>query len=218
MVLAGDELLLPTLVKNPDPNMPDHPMIAAKPGDKPADSGWFYDKDKDRLYVNLGGRVPGKGAPVSASQLDTGVDAACQTFFRVRKLEVRGFNGCGIAVYNGQEFIVEDNYVHLCREGVFGNPSGKGYVRRNILTDLAGPGMVFGGACGTVIEGNVIKRWHINPYRNNLYSCALMCNCCSSLCIRYNVITENIRPDCGGPWPDCASTGHRGLWKHDLQA
>jgi len=207
MVLVSDELLLPTLVQNPDPNMPERPMLAAKPGDRPEDSGWFYDKDKDLLYVNIGGRVPGKDAQVSASQLDTGVDAANQTFIRIRKLEVRGFNGNGICVYNAHEFIVEDNYVHLCRIGVYGGPSGKGSIRRNFLTDLTRPGMGLGGAQGTVVEGNVIKRWHINPYRDNYYSCALMCNNCSDLGIRYNVITENIRPDAGGPWPDCASTG-----------
>ena len=61
--------------------MPDYPMIAAKPGDKPEDSGWFYDKDKDQLYVNLGGRVPGKDAPVSASRFDNGVDAAARVYF-----------------------------------------------------------------------------------------------------------------------------------------
>ena len=207
MVLVGGEMLLPTLVKNPNPNMSDNPMIGAKPGDKPADSGWFYDKDKDQLYVNLGGRIPGKDAFVSASHLSQGVDAAGQSFIRVRKLEVCGFNDCGITVYNGQEFIIEDNYVHLCDLGVAGNPSGKGYVRRNILTDLAGPGMLFGLASGTIIEGNVIKRWHINPYRTNNYSCALMCNSSFGLCIRNNVITENICPDVGGPWPDNAWTG-----------
>ena len=207
MVLVGDELLLPVLVNNPDPNMPDHPMLAAKPGDNPEDSGWFYDKEKDLLYVNLGGRVPGKDTPVSASQLDTGVDAANQTFIRIRKLEVRGFNGNGICVYNAHEFIVEDNYVHLCQCAIFGNPSGAGSVCRNFITDITGPGMILGGAQGTVVEGNVIKRWHINPYRDNYYSCSLMCNGAFGLCIRYNVITENVRPDAGGPWPDCSSTG-----------
>ena len=172
MVFVGGELLLPTLVKNPDPNMPDNPMLAAKPGDKPKDAGWYYDKDKDQLYINLGGRIPGKDATVRASQLGIGVDATNRTFIRIRKLEVYGFNDEGISLYNGQEFIIEDNYVHFCNVGIMGNPSGKGYVRRNILTDLTGPGMIFGGACGTVIEGNVIKRWHINPYHDNYYSCA----------------------------------------------
>ena len=34
-----------------------------------------------------------------------------------------------------------------------------------------------------------------------------MCNSSFGLCIRNNVITENICPDVGGPWPDNASTG-----------
>ena len=206
-VFAGGVPIPPALVKNPDPNMPDQPMLAARPGDKSEDQGWFYDRANGLLYVNLGDRTPGKDAQVSVSQLDTGVDAARQSFVRIRKLEIRGFNGNGITVYNGHEFMVEDNYVHLCAVGAFGNPSGPGVIRRNIFTDLTGPGLVFGGACGTVIECNVIKRWHINPYRNNNYSCALMCNACFGLVVRYNVITENVRPDIGGPWPDCASTG-----------
>jgi hypothetical protein len=207
MVLAGDELVLPTLVKNADPNQPDLPLLPAMPGDGADERGWYYAKDKDLLYLNLDGAVPGRGTAVSVSQLDTGVDAANHSFVRIRKLEIRGFNNSGICVYNGQEFVVEDNCVHFCRTGLWGNPSGAGVIRRNTFTDLMACGLGVGGAQGTVIENNLVKRWHINPYRTNYYSAALMCNAAFGLCVRYNVITENVCPDAGGPWPDCASTG-----------
>ena len=100
------------------------------PGDSPADEGFYYDHEQKKLFVNLGGRVPGKDAQVRAAQLVTGVDACNKSFVRVRKLEVRDFIGTGIGVYNDQEFIVEDCFIHHCGNGFWGSPSGVGVIRR----------------------------------------------------------------------------------------
>ena len=61
MVFCGETMIMPALAKNPDKNQPDMPLLPAMPGDGPADQGFYYDKASKELYVNLGGRVPGKG-------------------------------------------------------------------------------------------------------------------------------------------------------------
>ena len=56
--------------------------------------------------------------------------------------------------------------------------------------------------CGRdmVVECNVIKRFHYNPYKTLNYSGSFMCNCCTALTFRNNVITENMSAGAaGGP-------------------
>ncbi len=68
-------------------------------------------------------------------------------------------------------------------------------------------GMSSGAVRNTVVECNVIKRFHYNPYKTLNYSGSFMCNCCTALTFRNNVITENMSAGAAGPWPDCASMG-----------
>ena len=73
MVFSGENMIMPSLAKNPDKNQPDTPMLPAMPGDGTADKGFYYDKARKELYVNLGGSVPGKDAEMAAAQLEHGV-------------------------------------------------------------------------------------------------------------------------------------------------
>jgi hypothetical protein len=209
MVFCGEKMVMPALAKNPDKNQPDLPMLPAMPGDRAADQGFFYDKEQKKLYVNLGGRVPGKDADVAAAQLNTGVDAGGQSFVRIRKLEVRRFNQHGIVVCCGSECIVQDNYVHWCGAGINCGQTAGALVRRNIISDTMDDGITTGGVRGSIIECNVVKRFRHKPFKTRNYAGSIMCNCCFGLVLRNNVITENMTPGDGdgGPWPDCSSMG-----------
>ena len=209
MVFRGETMIMPALTKNPDKNQPDLPLLPAMPGDGPADHGFYYDKARKELYVNLGGRTPGKDAEISAAQLGVGVDAHDQTFIRIRKLEVRRFNYDGICVASGSESVVQDNYVHHCGAGINCGATAGDLIRRNIFSDLMTVGMSAGGIRGTTIECNVVKRFRYNPYKTRYYAGSIMCNGCFGLTLRNNVITENLTAGDGdgGPWPDCASIG-----------
>ncbi len=204
MVFSGDTMLLPTLVKNPDKNQPDLPFLPAMPGDGASDQGYYYDKAQKKMYVNLDGRVPAKDAEMNVAQLDSGVDAGGQTFVRIRKLEIRRFNQGGVIVCDGTDSVVQDNYVHHCGQGINCGDTVSALIRRNIFTDIMTVGMGVGGAQGTIVESNVIKRFHYNPYKIGNYSGSIMCNGSFGLILRNNVITES---KAGGPWPDCASMG-----------
>ena len=136
IVFAGDEQFLPFQKPNPmaNVNQPDLPLLPAIPGDDPRDRGWYYDKQKDLLYVNLGGRAPGKDVPIRASNMTTGVDAANSYFPRIRKLEIRGYNQHCVVIYNTLGAVVEDNYLHHAHAGVYASPSMDITIRRNTVT------------------------------------------------------------------------------------
>jgi len=207
MVFAGDELILPSLAPNPNRNQPDRPLLPAMPGDRAEDQGFFYDKEADLLYVNAGGRAPGRDVAVRASELDGCIDGANQAYFRVRKLEIRGYNQQGVIVYNAHEFVVEDNYIHHVGTGMWGYPSSGGVIRRNTFADIMHMGMGMGATLGGVIESNLFRRFNINPYKTLDYAASIMCNGANGLVIRNNVITEDMSDCVGGPWPDCSAMG-----------
>jgi len=204
MVFCGDTMLLPALTKNPDRNQPDTPFLPTMPGDGANEQGYYYDTAQKQLYVNLGGQAPGKDAEMNVAQQGSGVDAHNQTFIRIRKLEIRRFNQDGIVVCGGTDAVVQDNYVHHCGQGINCGNTVEALIRRNIFSDIMMVGMSSGAAKGTVVEGNVIKRYHQNPYKLGNYSGSFMCNGSFGLILRNNVITES---RAGGPWPDCSSMG-----------
>ena len=208
IVFAGDEQLLPFQTKNPNPNQPDLPLLPARPGDDPDDRGWFYDKEQDRLYVNLGGAVPGKDVAIRACVLATGVDAANCQFPRIRKLEIRGFNQHGVVIYNTLGAVVEDNHIHHVSSGIFANPSMDVQIRRNTITHVGNNGMTLGGNRGGIVESNVIRDFNVNPYRTRRYAGSIMCNGIIGTAVRFNVITRDLYPCICGPWPDCNGLGN----------
>ena len=175
-------------------------------GDSIADEGFYYDHEQKKLFVNFGGRVPGKDAQVKAVRLNVGVDACSKCFVRVRKLEVRDFIGAGIGIYNDQEFIVEDCFIHHCGHGFWGSPSGVGVIRRNTVADIMKVGMGLGGSRGTVVEENVVKRTHLNPYKIVAWDgSSVIANSALGFVFRNNVVTDG--PDLGGFWPDVCALG-----------
>jgi parallel beta-helix repeat protein len=210
MVFSGETMLMPTLVKNPDRNQPDTPLLPTMPGDGASDQGYYYDKAQKKLYVNLGGQAPGKDAEMSVAQQGAGIDAHNQSFVRIRKLEIRRFNQGGVIVCDGTNAVVQDNYIHYCGQGLDCGSSAQALIHRNIISDIMTVGMGAGGVHGTVVESNVIKRFHYNPYKLGNYSGSFMCNGSFGLIIRNNIITEPMSRGAGGPWPDCASMGIAG--------
>jgi hypothetical protein len=85
-VFRDGVLILPTLKNTPGANssLIEAPcdIMPAMPGDAPGDKGYYYDRRQKRLFVNLGGRVPGKDAEVRAAHPDKEIAA----------LEVKGAN------------------------------------------------------------------------------------------------------------------------------
>jgi parallel beta-helix repeat protein len=210
MVFAGDVMIPPALKEHHDETQPGLPMLPAMPGDKTSDEGWYYDMPQKKLFLNLGGRVPGKGVEIAAAQLDMGVDMTRQSFVRIKGIEIRRFNERGIWTDLGYDLAVEDNYVHHCMAGLWGNINSGGIIRGNTFSDIMAIAMSVGGSRGTIVEGNLIKRYHFNPFKTNggasasYYSAAIMCNASFGLVVRNNIITEG---DVSGVWPDCSSTG-----------
>ena len=111
---------------------------------------------------------------------------------RIRKLEVRNFIGSGLVVCGGHEFLVEDNYVHHCGNGLWGSPTSGGVIRRNTFTDIMGIGLsLIGGARGTILEENVVLRSHLNPYKVVAWDGgAIICNGAFGLIMRNNVVAD----------------------------
>ena len=182
------------------------PLTPTMPGDAPANEGWYYDKGQKKLYVNLGGRVPGKDAVVRASKLYIGVNATDQSYVRLRKLEIRDFTGTGISVSGGHEFQVEDNYVHHCYAGVWAYPASRGVIRRNTFADTDGGTVNLSYAHGTIVEGNVMKRFNMDKW--NPDSGAMVANCVVGLNIRNNVVVGDDNKVTGyGFWTDCGGFG-----------
>ena len=212
LVLRGETMVMPTLANVSGKNTSliygaPCSLVPAMPGDRPADEGYYYDHQRKKLFVNLGGRVPGKDAEVRAAQLICGVDACGRSFVRVRKLEVRNFIGTGIGVYNAHEFIVEDNHIHHCGHGLWGGPSSTGFIRHSTIADIMKIGMGLGGARGTIVEENVVKRTHLNPYKIIAWDgAAIICNNSFGFLFRNNVVADCA--DATGVWPDCGGLGY----------
>ncbi len=211
MVFRNETLIWPTLKNVQGKNSS---LIEGSPsnivpfmtGDGVADEGFYYDHQQKKLFVNLGGLAPGKDVQVKAVQLIVGVDACSKCFVRVRKLEVRDFIGVGIGIYNDQEFMVEDCYIHHCGGGFWGGPSGVGTIRRNTVADITGVGLGLGGSRGTVVEENVIKRTHLNPYKVVAWDgAAVIANGAFGFIFRNNVVADC--KDICGFWPDCSALG-----------
>ena len=209
IVFAGEEQFMPFQARNPRATVdqPDLPLLPAVPTDDVQDRGWYYDKEKDLLYVNLAGKVPGKDLPVRVAELETGVDCANCFFPRVRKLEVHGYNQHGIVIYNTMGAVVEDNYVHHVNAGIFANPSTDITIRRNTVTNIGNVGMCLGSNLGGVVECNVIRDYHVNPFKTNQYAGGIMCNGITGTYVRYNVVTHAV-VGCAGLWPDCSGVGN----------
>ncbi len=181
-------------------------IVPVLPDDTPNDEGWFHDQKQKKLFVNLGGRVPGKDVEVRAAKRIEGVDAQRMPYVRIRKLEVRNFIGNGLVTCGGHEFMVEDNYVHHCGNGLWGNPTSGGVIRRNTFTDLTGIALSLSAARGTICEENVILRVHLNPYKVVAWDgSAIICNAAFGLIMRNNVVADcsNI----SAVWEDCYGLG-----------
>jgi hypothetical protein len=180
-------------------------IVPFMPDDSADAEGWFHDLKQKKLFVNFGGRVPGKGAEVNVARWIEGVDAQNVSYSRVRKLEVRNYIQSGIVVCRGHEFVVEDNYVHHCGNGIWGSPTSGGVIRRNTFTDIMGTGLGLGGARGTILEENVMLRSHLNPYKVVAWAGpAIICNGAFGLIMRNNVVA-----DChdAAVWEDCYGLG-----------
>ena len=209
IVFAGDEQFMPFQKRNPKANVnqPDFPLLPAIPDDGPQDRGWYYDKKKDLLYVNLGGPAPGKDVPIRAAEMNTGVDAANSYFPRIRKLEIHGYNEHCVVIYNTLGAMVEDNYLHHAPAGIWGGPSMDVSICRNTVAHTEKVAMCLGGNLGGVVESNVIRDYHVNPFKTRTYAGGIMCNGITGTALRFNVVTHPISP-AAGMWPDCNGLGN----------
>ena len=116
------------------------------PDDTAHDEGWYHDAKAKKLFVNMNGRVPGKDVEIKVVKWVEGIDAQSVSYARIRKLEVRNYVQSGIVVCAGHDFVVEDNYVHHCGDGIWGGPTSGGVIRRNTFTDILGTTLGLGGA------------------------------------------------------------------------
>ena len=180
-------------------------IVPVMPDDAPGDVGWHHDQKQKKLFVNLGGARAGQGRGSPRAELLEGVDAQRLPFVRIRKLEVRNFIGNGLVVCGGHEFLLEDNYVHHCGHGVWGNPTSGGVIRRNTFADLTGLGLSLSGARGTILEENVVLRPYLNPYKVVAWDGgAVICNAAFGLIVRNNVFAESKE---SALWEDCYGLG-----------
>ena len=91
---------------------------------------------QNKLFVNLGGRVPGKDVQIAAAQLDMGVNMTCQSYVRLKGIEIRRFNERAIWADYARDFMVEDNFVHHCLAGLWSGLSSGGIIRGNTFSDI----------------------------------------------------------------------------------
>jgi hypothetical protein len=209
-VFRDGTLIMPTLKNVPGANSSQingtvSNIVPVMPDDTAGDEGWFHDLKQKKLFVNMGGRVPGKDVEVKVAKMIEGVDAQSVSYARVRRLEVRDYVQSGIVVCRGHEFVVEDNYVHHCGNGIWGSPTSGGVIRRNTFTDIMGTTLGLGGARGTIVEENVVLRSHLNPYKIVAWSGpAIICNGPMGLVVRNNIVA-----DChdAAVWEDCYGLG-----------
>ena len=196
MLFCDGTMILPTLknvvgANSSQINGAESNIVPVMPDDTSSDEGWYHDRKQKKLFVNLGGRVPGKGVECKVAQWLEGVDAQSVSYARVRKLEVRNYINGGIVVCRGHEFLVEDNYVHHCGNGIWGSPTSGGVIRHNTFTDIMGTSMGLGGARATFVEENIILRSHLNPYKVVAWAGpAIICNGPIGLVIRNNIVAD----------------------------
>ena len=209
MVFVGGALM-PPMVKNiPGANSsliegtPSN-IVPTMPDDAPGDQGYYHDRKEKKLFVNLGGRVPGKDIECRPAQLFEAIEA-CQPFVRIRNLEIRNYFNYGIFADGCTELLVEDNYIHHVGCAFWGGNIMGSLVRRNTFTDTMGTAVGVGGSRGMIVEENVILRWNMNPYKVVSWGgCGIICNGARGLVLRHNVLADG--PD-GGVWPDCCGNG-----------
>ena len=135
------------------------------------------------------------------------MDAASCYFPRIRKLEVWGYNQHCIVIYNSFGAVVEDNYCHHSHAGIFANPSTDITIRRNTVTNSAKVALCLGGNLGGLVECNVIRDYHTNPWKDNYYAGGIMCNGITGTAVRFNVVTHAV-VGAAGIWPDCCGLGN----------
>ena len=210
MVFAGGTLILPVLKNVAGANsslIEGSPcdIVPAMPEDTPNDQGYYHDQKAKKLFVNLRGRVPGKDVECRPVKWFEALDIAGQSYIRVRKLEMRNYINYGIMADQCTEVTVEDNYIHHVGSAFWGGEIDGSLVRRNTMTDLMGTGMNVGGSRGMNVEGNVLLRWNLNPYKIVSWGgCGIICNGARGLVLRNNVTADG--PD-SGVWPDCCGNG-----------
>lgn len=210
LVFVGETFILPTLKNIPGANssrIEGTPcnIMPAMPDDTASDLGYYHDQKEKKLFVNIGGRVPGKDAEVRSAQLHTAVATTGRMYVCVRKLEIRNFITDGIWADDCMECVWEDNHIHHCASAFWGGNITGGAVRHNTCTDSMGTAMGVGGARFTIVEENLILRWNMNPYKVVSWGgCGIICNGARALVLRNNVITDG--PD-SGVWPDCSGNG-----------
>ena len=141
--------------------------------------------------------MAGKGVEIAAAQLDMGVDMTRAVVCSPQGNRDPAFQRVGDLDGYGYDFAVEDNYVHHCgNAGLWSGFNSGGIIRGNTFSDIMSIGMNVGRARGTIIEGNLIKRFHVNPFKTSggqagyYYSAAIMCNGSFGLVARNNIITE----------------------------
>jgi hypothetical protein len=210
MVFLDGSLILPTLKNIAGANSsliegtPSN-IMPAMPDDTPNHQGYYHDRQQKKLFVNLGGRVPGKDAQCQPVQLFEAVDVQGQPYLHIRKLEIRNFINYGIFADYSLEIRAEDNYIHHCGSAFWGCCMTGGVVRHNTFADSMGTGMGVGGARGLIVEENVLLRWNLNPYKIVSWGgCGIIANGALGLVLRNNVLADG--PD-SGVWPDCAGNG-----------
>ena len=195
-VAGADSSMINGTVSNIVPVMPD---------DAAGTEGWFHDRKQKKLFVNFGGRVPGKDVKVDVAKYIEGVDAQSTSYARVRKLEIRNYVQTGIVLCRAHEFLVTDNYVHHCDNGIWGSPTSGGVIRRNTFTDIMWTALGMNGAIATTVEENVILRYHLNPYKRVAWAGpALVCNASKALILRNNIFAD---AQASAVWEDCWGLG-----------
>ena len=210
MVFVGGTLIMPTLKNIPGANsslIEGTPcdIMPAIPDDSPDDQGYYHDQKARKLYVNLGGRMPGKDVECRPSKWFEAVDVSGRPYVRVRKLEIRNYFNYGIFADGCTDVTVEDNYIHHCGVAFWGGNITGSVVRHNTCTDSMGTEMGVNGSRCMTVEENLIMRWNLNPYKVVSWGgCGIVCNGARGLVLRNNVIADG--PD-SGVWPDCCGNG-----------
>ncbi len=210
MVFRDRTLIFPTLknVAGADSSMINGTVsniVPVMPDDAAGTEGWFHDRKQKKLFVNFGGRVPGKDVKVDVAKYIEGVDAQSTSYARVRKLEIRNYVQTGIVLCRAHEFLVTDNYVHHCDNGIWGSPTSGGVIRRNTFTDIMWTALGMNGAIATTVEENVILRYHLNPYKRVAWAGpALVCNASKALILRNNIFAD---AQASAVWEDCWGLG-----------
>ena len=120
-------------------------IMPVMPDDTPGVEGWYHDVKQKKLFVNLGGRVPGKDAQCQVPELSVAVDARDRSCVCVRKLEIRNYIDWGIWADFAHEAVLEDNYIHHIGAAGIWRQASSGSIRRNTITDTMAFPWAWGG-------------------------------------------------------------------------